>query len=146
MERLDPASAAQTRTFTMSGHNINGGRMEINKINHVSTVDTTEIWEVRANDGDPHSFHVHDVQFQVLSLDGKAPPPHLSGWKDTISVHWNADYRLIMRFKDHSDPNTPYMYHCHVLYHEDAGMMGQFVVVKPGEQPGLINHAAHESW
>ncbi|MCT2585576.1 multicopper oxidase domain-containing protein [Actinophytocola gossypii] len=34
-----------------------------------------------------------------------------------------------MRFGDHTDPNTPYMYHCHMLQHEDDGMMGQLVVL-----------------
>lgn len=134
--RLDPASAAVTRKFKLSGHNINGSKMKMDRIDHVSTVDTTEIWEVFNNDGDPHSFHVHDVQFQILSINGRKPGPELSGWKDTISVQADRYYKLIMRFADYSDPNTPYMYHCHVLYHEDAGMMGQFVVVKPGEQAG----------
>lgn len=136
MDRLDPASAEVTRRFKLSGHNINGDQMDMSRTDHVSTVDTTEIWEVSNGDGDAHSFHVHDVQFQILSVNGKAPPPELSGWKDTISVHSDQRYRLIMRFTDYTDPNTPYMYHCHVLFHEDKGMMGQFVVVKPGEQPG----------
>jgi FtsP/CotA-like multicopper oxidase with cupredoxin domain len=143
MDRLDPAGAAATRSFKLSGHNINGVGMDLNKINHVSTVGTTEVWEVFNNDGEAHSFHVHDVQFQILSVDGQAPPAELSGWKDTVSVHSGRRYKLIMQFRDHSDPNTPYMFHCHILFHEDAGMMGQFVVVKPGEQPGVINHAAH---
>ncbi len=40
-----------------------------------------------------------------------------------------------MRFADYADPDTPYMFHCHLLSHEDHGMMGQFVVVKPGTTP-----------
>ncbi|MGH3517953.1 MAG: multicopper oxidase domain-containing protein [Haloechinothrix sp.] len=36
-----------------------------------------------------------------------------------------------MRFGTHTDPATPYMYHCHMLEHEDRGMMGQFVIVEP---------------
>ena len=42
-----------------------------------------------------------------------------------------------MRFEDYADPTTPYMYHCHLLWHEDQGMMGQFLVVEPGQQPAL---------
>ena len=43
-----------------------------------------------------------------------------------------------MRFTDHSDPSAAYMFHCHLLRHEDEGMMGQFVVVRRGEQaPGV---------
>ena len=40
--------------------------------------------------------------------------------------------RIIARFEDHADPKTPYMFHCHVLRHEDQGMMGQFVLVERG--------------
>ncbi len=45
----------------------------------------------------------------------------------------NKPVRLIMRFADYADPHAPYMFHCHMLRHEDQGMMGQFVVVGPGE-------------
>ena len=40
---------------------------------------------------------------------------------------------------DYADPATPYMYHCHVLYHEDQGMMGQFVIVNPGHGPAAVH-------
>ncbi|HCT76377.1 MAG TPA: copper oxidase [Micromonosporaceae bacterium] len=146
VDRLNPDSAKVTRKFKLSGKNINGTQMDMDRIDFVATKDTTEIWEVSNNDGDPHSFHVHDVQFQILSHNGAPPPPHLSGWKDTITVPSETSYRLIMQFKDHSDPNTPYMYHCHVLDHEDKGMMGQFVVVEPGQQPGRPpTHDAHSA-
>jgi FtsP/CotA-like multicopper oxidase with cupredoxin domain len=44
-------------------------------------------------------------------------------------------YTLAMHFADHTDPTFPYMYHCHLLHHEDQGMMGQFLVLAPGQQP-----------
>ena len=47
--------------------------------------------------------------------------------------------RLVLRFEDYADPDTPYMYHCHLLWHEDQGMMGQFAVVEPGQQATLPN-------
>jgi hypothetical protein len=50
-----------------------------------------------------------------------------------------------MHFADYTDPNAPYMYHCHMLWHEDRGMMGQFVVVKPGQQAGTPPTLPHES-
>lgn len=142
MDRLDPASAALTRQFKLSGNSINGKKMAMDRIDHASTVDTTEVWDVFNNDGEAHSFHIHDVQFQIVSYNDGKPPAHLSGWKDTISVQTDRRYRLIMRFTDYTDPNTPYMFHCHVLSHEDSGMMGQFVVVQPGQQPGRPT-AAH---
>ncbi|MEV0453839.1 multicopper oxidase family protein [Catellatospora methionotrophica] len=136
IDRLSPDDAKVTRKFSLSGHSINGKQMDMNRIDFAAQVDTTEIWEVFNNDGDPHSFHVHDVQFQVLTLNGAPPPAQLTGWKDTIFVPSDTYYRVIMRFTDYTDPDIPYMYHCHVLYHEDAGMMGQFAVVKPGQAPG----------
>ena len=106
------------------------------RIDTVVTKDTTEIWEVENGHGQPHTFHVHDVQFQVLDVDGEPPPPELSGWKDTIQLPPGVPVRLIMRFEDYADPDSPYMYHCHLLRHEDEGMMAQFVVVEPGEEAG----------
>ena len=133
--RMDPADAAQRRSFRLSGHNINGQKMAMGRIDATVEKGTAEVWNVVNNDGAPHSFHVHDVQFQVLSLDGAAPPPQLSGWKDTLYLPPQRQFQIIMRFTDYADPAAPYMYHCHVLFHEDAGMMGQFVVVEPGQRP-----------
>jgi FtsP/CotA-like multicopper oxidase with cupredoxin domain len=48
-----------------------------------------------------------------------------------------------MRFEDYSDPDSPYMFHCHMLRHEDEGMMGQFVVVKRGEAAGSLHDHDH---
>jgi FtsP/CotA-like multicopper oxidase with cupredoxin domain len=55
--------------------------------------------------------------------------------------------RLIMRFPDYPDPDSPYMFHCHLIFHEDQGMMGQFVVAEAGQQPdspGGSNHHGHQ--
>jgi FtsP/CotA-like multicopper oxidase with cupredoxin domain len=76
---------------------------------------------------------VHDVQFRVLTVDGAAPPPELAGRKDTIYLEPQRRYRLLMRFEDYADAEHAYMYHCHMLLHEDEGMMGQFVVIEPGD-------------
>jgi FtsP/CotA-like multicopper oxidase with cupredoxin domain len=146
IERLDPGDAVTTREFTLSGRQINGEKMDMGRIDAVVTKDTTEVWEITKEDGTPHSFHVHDVQFQVLSVGGEPPPAELSGWKDTVLLAPNETIKIIARFADYADPDVPYMYHCHVLKHEDAGMMGQFVVVEPGQKPGRPNtHSHHKS-
>jgi suppressor of ftsI len=134
IERLGPATVE--RTFRFDGMNINNEPMKMSHINETVTLGTTEVWAVRNEQSQPHSFHVHDVQFQVQSVDGSAPGAELSGWKDTIYLRPGVDYRLVMQFTDYSDPNVPYMYHCHLLWHEDRGMMGQFVVVRKGERAG----------
>jgi FtsP/CotA-like multicopper oxidase with cupredoxin domain len=131
------ADAAAQRTFEMSGHEINNREMDLGRADFTATVGTSEVWTVRNDNPLPHSFHVHDTQFRVLSVDGEAPPARLSGWKDTIALEWDREYRLLVSFEDYADPTTPYMYHCHLLWHEDQGMMGQFLVVEPGGEPDL---------
>jgi blue copper oxidase len=139
---LDVAGA-RTRTFVMQGREINGRSMDMSRIDEAVELGATEIWRVTNTDGEYHNFHVHDVQFHVLTIGGNQPPPQLSGWKDTVYVAPGRTVRLAMRFTDHADPSSPYMYHCHLLQHEDNGMMGQFVVVQPGQRPSAPDHADH---
>ena len=146
--RLAPPPAldvtdAETRFFELQGRGINGRSMEMSRIDETVELGATEVWEVTNSDGEPHNFHVHDVQFQVLSVQGEEAEPVLSGWKDTIFLPPGRTVRLAMQFTDYADPDTPYMFHCHLLPHEDAGMMGQFVVVRPGQQAGAVQHAQH---
>lgn len=136
-EHLAPApdldvEGATVRTFRMLGRTINGKKMDMSRIDETVELGTTEVWRVTNTDGEYHNFHAHDVQFQVLSVDGREPGPPLSGWKDTVYMAPGSTVRLALRFTDYADPHAPYMYHCHLLQHEDAGMMGQFVVVRPG--------------
>ncbi|QKG27220.1 multicopper oxidase family protein [Actinomadura verrucosospora] len=135
--RLAPFGPGRVdRRFKLSGHKINERRMGMDRIDFRIDRDRTEIWELRNTNGTPHTFHVHDTQFQVLSVNGAAPPPELRGWKDTVYARPGAPIRIAVRFRGYADPNHPYMYHCHLLYHEDQGMMGQFLVTEPGRSPG----------
>ncbi|WP_246097978.1 multicopper oxidase family protein [Rhodococcus spelaei] len=135
LPRLDPSAAAAQRRFELRWFMINGERMDMNRIDFTPTVDSTEIWTVRNVDNWPHNFHVHDTQFRILDIDGAAPPPELSGWKDTVYARPGATIRLTLRFSEYADPTYPYMYHCHLMLHEDQGMMGQFLVLEPGQRP-----------
>ncbi|PXX64354.1 FtsP/CotA-like multicopper oxidase with cupredoxin domain [Nocardia tenerifensis] len=132
---LAQPGTAPDHTFELKWFMINNQRMDMNRVDLTVPVDTTQVWTVRNNDNWPHNFHVHDVQFQVLDIDDQAPPPALSGWKDTLYTEPQRTYRLAMHFAHHSDPTYPYMFHCHLLLHEDHGMMGQFLVLAPGRQP-----------
>lgn len=126
-----------------SASSIDDAEMDMSRIDQVATVGDTEVWEVSNDHGTPHSFHVHDVQFQVVDVGGAPPSPELAGWKDTVLIPPETTVRLAMRFSDYADPDWPYMYHCHLLLHEDDGMMGQFVVVRPGQEPGSPPGTAH---
>ncbi|MFC8923658.1 multicopper oxidase family protein [Cellulosimicrobium sp. NPDC057127] len=137
-DALDADDVTVERTFELADREINGRRMDMDRIDEVVTVGETEVWSVRNAHPVPHSFHVHDVQFRVLDVDGEPPPPQLAGPKDTIYLEPGRTYRLVLRFDDYTDPDVPYMFHCHMLRHEDEGMMGQLVVVEPGGTAGEI--------
>jgi FtsP/CotA-like multicopper oxidase with cupredoxin domain len=55
---------------------------------------------------------------------GRAPLPHLAGGKDTILL--DAPSELLMIFTQPATRDHPFMFHCHILEHEDGGMMGQY--------------------
>jgi FtsP/CotA-like multicopper oxidase with cupredoxin domain len=141
MTALAANDVAQIRSMVLNDAMINNASMDMNRIDLVAHLDTSEVWVVSNAMALPHNFHVHDVQFQILDVSGQKPPPELAGWKDTIYVPPGAQLRIIMRFTDYADPRSPYMFHCHLLTHEDKGMMGQFVVIEPGDE-ALVGIAA----
>ncbi|MEP6774271.1 MAG: multicopper oxidase domain-containing protein [Chloroflexota bacterium] len=129
IKRLDEASATTTRQFVLDSRSINNKSMDPTRVDEVVKKGDVEIWQVDNQSPFYHVFHIHGFQFQVLDR-GKTPTPsYEAGWKDTVIVNPGEKVRLIMQFTDYSDPTVPYMYHCHILEHEDMGMMGQFVVV-----------------
>lgn len=143
-DRADPpgieeADSVAERSFSLSGRTrINGRSMDIARIDTVVRAGSVETWDVRG-DGTAHSFHLHDVRFRVLSVSGDEPPPELAGWKDTVFLRSGERYRLLIRFSDHASADVPYMYHCHLLAHEDRGMMGQVLVTEDGDGPDRID-------
>jgi FtsP/CotA-like multicopper oxidase with cupredoxin domain len=104
---------------------INGDAFDMDTINFEIPRGTVERWKITA-DMMMHPFHVHGVSFQVLSQGGRSPTTQNTGWKDTVLVDGSAE--LLVRFDHGASNETPFMYHCHILEHEDGGMMGQFSV------------------
>jgi len=107
------------------GMSINGESMDMAVINEQVTRGETEVWEITADEM-MHPFHVHGTSFQVLSNGGRAVDPVQTGLKDVVLVDGKAE--ILIRFDRTASAATPYMYHCHILEHEDLGMMGQFTV------------------
>ncbi|MFI5754236.1 multicopper oxidase family protein [Streptomyces sp. NPDC051569] len=132
----DGSHAVRGRSFDLALPGINGHKMNMGRVDETVTRGTTEIWTIRNNNGMPHNFHIHGLQFTVLSVNGREPRPALRGAKDTVFLPSGTTVKLAMRFDGPADPDTPYMYHCHLLSHEDQGMMGQFVVVEKGRKAG----------
>lgn len=137
------SSANITRTLTFTSMNmgptaiqgpflINGAHFDMNVINYSIPFNNLEIWELRNQTPIAHPFHIHNVQFYILDINGVAPSASLQGRKDVVLVPGgNGVVRFITKFEDFYDDSMPYMYHCHMLTHEDDGMMGQFVVKSP---------------
>jgi FtsP/CotA-like multicopper oxidase with cupredoxin domain len=129
--RFDLETMGRRGMGMMAGNRltINGKKMNMQRIDLKVQGGSTEIWEiVNLATGMmeiPHSFHLHGVQFQILDINGRKPPAGEGGWKDTILLWPGEAARIIIPFREF--PGI-YMYHCHLLEHEDDGMMGQFEV------------------
>lgn len=136
---IDPSKVADRRQFLlndmmmgggmMSGRGsgpvmaINGQPFDMQRIDVAAKRGTTELWEI-SSQMMGHPFHVHGTQFQILSMNGRAPPPHMRGWKDTAVVSREA--QILVPLSQPATREHPFMFHCHILEHEDAGMMGQY--------------------
>ncbi len=105
---------------------INGQAMDMGFINEQINKGEVEIWRITGQRM-PHPFHIHGVSFQILTLNGEPPAEADRGWKDTVVV-WDEVTEIIVRFDHIATEEFPYMYHCHMLEHEEYGMMGQFTV------------------
>lgn len=140
IEPLSSTSAVRTRRFILDPRNrsINRKKMDHQYVNEVVHSGDVEIWEIINLSGTFHPFHIHGVQFQIIDRRGKPPAAYELGWKDTVLVSNAEIVHVIMRFPEFSDPHTPYMYHCHILEHEDMGMMGQFIVTDEKISRGKI--------
>lgn len=107
---------------------INDKKFDPNRIDFTQKQNDTEVWEIEnvkySMGGMNHPFHIHGTQFQVISIDGKEPPENLSGLKDVISLKPGQKAKIAVKFPE----KGVYMFHCHILEHEDNGMMGQIKV------------------
>lgn len=138
----DDVQTAVRRTFTLDMDvaddagpinednllSINSEPMNMAVMNQHITKGDLELWSITA-EMMPHPFHVHGVSFQILTHNGQPPAEEDRGWKDTVIVTTEPT-ELLMRFNHTATNEFPYMFHCHILEHEDAGMMGQFTVTE----------------
>ncbi|MHA6205762.1 multicopper oxidase family protein [Dyella soli] len=153
--RIDPATSVRDRVLTLGEQDDAGGNPMMMMLGgkHWSAPVTenprqgsVETWSLVNLTGDVHPVHLHLVRFQVLErrpfdlfawnasrtlrYTGPAmpPPPHESGWKDTVRADPGMVTRIIMRFE--GEPGR-YVWHCHLLEHEDNEMMRPFTLLPP---------------
>tara|TARA_B110000037_G_C17074022_1_gene487049 strand:+ start:208 stop:1659 length:1452 start_codon:yes stop_codon:yes gene_type:complete len=134
LNRWSETDAVQTRHFTLSGSQgqlyINNKQMDITRIDQRLILNQIELWEIENQMQMDHNFHIHASHFLVLSRNGNPAEvqDNCKGYKDTVHVPPSETVRIIVKMSDYEDPDGKYMFHCHFLEHEDAGMIGQFIV------------------
>jgi FtsP/CotA-like multicopper oxidase with cupredoxin domain len=113
--------------FTSNHWSINGLTFDPNRIDARPVLGTTEKWVFTNPTGTTHMVHIHDVDQQCISRDGGPCYPYET-MKETWAVTPGETLELKLKFTDHTGI---YVMHCHILEHEDDGMMTQFEVVAP---------------
>ena len=98
---------------------INGKGFDPSRIDTQVKLDAVEDWEITNTGSMAHPFHIHTNKFQIISQNGQSAP--YAAWKDVVSVSPGETVRIRMAFRDYTGKTV---YHCHVLDHEDRGMMG----------------------
>ncbi len=107
---------------------INGKAFDMQRIDFAAKKDSFEVWQISNPSMMIHPLHIHNTQFRIISRNGRKPAAFEAGYKDTVVVQRDEVVRLLVPTGPYADARQPYMYHCHILEHEDGGMMGQFVV------------------
>ncbi|GGA55530.1 spore coat protein A [Edaphobacter acidisoli] len=153
IDRIPASATVRTRRLTLDEHlNLADQSMDMMlnntpwhaPITEKPILNTTEIWEIINLTEDTHPIHLHLVRFQLLDrrridsaayLDDKSlvfmgdtvlPATHESGWKDTIQVPPGTMTRIVVPFHGYAGR---YVWHCHVLEHEDNEMMRPYEIV-----------------
>lgn len=131
---LPATNLTRTLTFATAGaggppvgfpnFTIDGARFDPNVVNHTVALGSVEEWTLVNTSNLAHPFHIHVNPFQVLAINGvPLPAPQ---WMDTINIPKNGSVTIRHRFEDFTGL---YVLHCHILVHEDIGMMQTVNVV-----------------
>ncbi|SNT64771.1 Multicopper oxidase [Streptosporangium subroseum] len=125
----DPVAQRRVITFSQNDQTnefyINGKQFDVHRIDVRARLNTTEEWRVRNLANEQHTFHIHVNDFQLMSINGR--PYHFRGWQDTVQLPARGEVVIRMRFRDFLGK---YPFHCHILNHEDRGMMANVEVVR----------------
>ncbi len=126
-----PASEVDRQRQFVFSESLNGNEFFINgeafnhdKVNVTATLGDTEDWEISNVSGEVHPFHIHVNDFQVISVNGQ--PYEAKSFQDVVPLPVKGVVVIRQRFADYTGK---FVYHCHILAHEDNGMMGLIEVV-----------------
>lgn len=107
---------------------INGTRFELDRVNTTVKLGDVEEWRLFNPSQELHQFHIHQVDFQVTEINGKRV--EFSGYRDNVFIPATGSITVRIPFRDPVILGK-FVYHCHILEHEDGGMMQAIQVVKP---------------
>jgi suppressor of ftsI len=130
IEDLSHAAVAARHTIVFAENpagtefSINGRQFDMNRVDLRSKLNTVEEWTVRNDSDEEHSFHLHTDDFQLMSINGR--PHHGHGWQDTVSIPPKGRIVIRIHFTNYTGRTV---LHCHILNHEDAGMMAILEIV-----------------
>lgn len=120
---------ALSQSEQLSTNGVNGKPFSIERIDFAAARKKDLRWRIlEGNDLMLHPVHIHGCQFRIISRDGKPPEAERAGWKDVAPISAGGVSEILVRFPHPAGRDAPYMAHCHILEHEDSGMMTQFTV------------------
>ena len=111
---------------------INHNTFDHDRVDVKVPLGNVEEWTIRNSSDELHIFHIHQVAFQVISQNGKPVP--FDGLQDTVSIPIHGEVKVRIAFTDPAIVGR-FMFHCHILEHEDKGMMAQIEVYDPKVGP-----------
>jgi len=125
---------ANSRTFVFSENPdtgqfyINGQQFDANRIDAQVPLGTVEEWTIQNVANEEHVFHIHQLDFQVTEINGKAVP--FVGHQDIVNLPVGSTVKILIPFTNPVIVGK-FVFHCHIVSHEDAGMMATVLVVNP---------------
>ncbi len=138
--KIDPAVVARvtrliedqpelSRAAQLSANGVNGKSFALGEAGFTAKRGQALRWRIsEGDDRMPHPVHIHGCQFRIVAQSGRKPEAYRDGWKDIAPVSDGGFSEILLNFPHPAGSNAPYMAHCHILEHEDAGMMAQFTV------------------
>lgn len=125
-----PRKISMTWDFSLEGDEesgtfwaINGKAYDADRVDHRVKLDTVEAWRLKNTSDITHYVHLHQLQWRTVSRNGRRPPPWERGLEDTWKLDPGEQIVVAAKFTDYTGP---FMVHCHMLDHEDHGMMATF--------------------
>jgi suppressor of ftsI len=107
---------------------INGKAFDPDRVDTRVRLGAVEAWTIKNQSDELHDFHIHQGGFQLTEVNGV--PQALDGYYDTVNVPVRGEITVIIPFTDSTDVGR-FVYHCHLLSHEDKGMMATIEVTPP---------------